>query len=383
MTRRIYLLSFFLLLFVWGVVAQRGRVEAVEIGKHNTDLLPKGKEADGIVGDFILRNNRVHALISGVQPTRRANMRTENNFVTQGCIYDLDLRGEDNDQITAFRPGDFGGEVSWVKVAKDGSDGVGVVEVVRTAEKGEGLFMRHEYRLEHDWQYLLVISTYRNESQAAKKVTPRAVWRGFEDSREWQVENIQVADSTDPFDKRGYAWGEAPGGALMEPEVMLRPGEEKVYRTALAVADSPLAAYGLVAGLSTESGEISGSARDPSGAPAIRGTLIVPVGGQPLPHYPDAKGQFSFRVPAGSYQLTFEDIGRDSIERSLNVKAKSKTALDLAVSTASVVRGEIRDESGNYSPGKVQFIGVDGTETPDFGTGYRAHGGSHQYQTHD
>ncbi len=76
-----------------------------------------------------------------------------------------------------------------------------------------------------------------------------------------------VADSTDPFDKRGYAWGEAPGGALMEPEVMLRPGEEKVYRTALAVADSPLAAYGLVVGLSTETGEMSGSALDPSGAP--------------------------------------------------------------------------------------------------------------------
>ncbi len=383
MTRRIYILSFFLLLFVWGMVAQRDRVEAVEVGKHDTELLPKGKEADGIVGDFILRNNRVHALISGAQPTRRANMRTENNFVTQGCVYDLDLRGEDNDQITAFRPGDFGGEVSWVKVAKDGSDGVGVVEVVRTAEKGDGLYTRHEYRLEHDWQYLLVISTYRNESRAAKKMTPPAVWRGFEDSREWQVGKIHMADSTDPFDRRGYAWGSAPDGAPMEPEVMLQPGEEKIYRTALAVADSPLAAYGLVAGLSAETGEVSGSALDPAGAPAIHASLIVPVGGQPLPHYPDAKGRFSFRLPAGSYQLTFDDIGRDKIERSFAVKAKSKIALDLAVSTASVVRGEIRDDSGNYSPGKVQFIGVDGTETPDFGTGYRVHGGSHQYQTHD
>jgi len=36
-----------------------------------------GKEADGILGDFILRNNRLHALISGAQPLRRAKMRTE------------------------------------------------------------------------------------------------------------------------------------------------------------------------------------------------------------------------------------------------------------------------------------------------------------------
>jgi hypothetical protein len=45
-------------------------------------------------------------------------MRTENAFVTQGCVYDFDVRGEDNDQITAFRPGNLGGEVSWLpKVA--------------------------------------------------------------------------------------------------------------------------------------------------------------------------------------------------------------------------------------------------------------------------
>jgi hypothetical protein len=43
----------------------------------------------------------------------------------------------------------------------------------------------------------------------------------------------------------------------------------------------------------------------------------------------------------------------------------------------------IRDAAGNPSPGKVQFIGVDGTETPNFGTDYRVHGGNHQYQTHD
>ena len=102
------------LLMILAMVADRERVEAVEISRENKDLLPKGKEAEGIPGDFVLRNNKVHALISGTQPLRRANMRTENNFVTQGCLYDLDLRGEDNDQITAFRPGDAGGEVSWV-----------------------------------------------------------------------------------------------------------------------------------------------------------------------------------------------------------------------------------------------------------------------------
>jgi hypothetical protein len=55
----------------------------------------------------------------------------------------------------------------------------------------------------------------------------------------------------------------------------------------------------------------------------------------------------------------------------------------LALENASAVRVEIRDESGRPLPGRVQFIGVDGTATPNFGTEYRVHGGDHQYQTHD
>jgi hypothetical protein len=271
---RIPAVTVFVLLLILAMVAERERVEAVEISRENKDLLPKGKEAEGIPGDFVLRNNKVHALISGTQPLRRANMRTENNFVTQGCLYDLDLRGEDNDQITAFRPGDAGGEVSWVRIVDAPGRG-GAIESVRTAAKGDGLYVRHEYRLEPDWEHILVTSTYRNESQNAKKIKPRPVWRGFEDSKEWNVAGVQIADSTDPFDKRAYAWGVAPGGAPLEAEVELQRGQEKVYKVALAVADSPLAAYGLLAALTGKAGEVTGTVIDSSGTPAARASLLV------------------------------------------------------------------------------------------------------------
>ncbi len=383
MRLRIPLVLGFTLMLVLGLKAQRGRVEAVEIGRGNADLMPKGKEADGIAGDFVLRNNKVHALISGSQPLRRANMRTENAFVTQGCLYDLDLRGESNDQITAFRPGDAGGEVSWVRVVDNASPGGAAVEAVRTGVKGDGLYSRHEYRLEHDWQHILVTSTYRNESNAPKKIKPAPVWRGFEDSKEWQVQGIHVADSTDPFDKRAYAWGLPPGAAAFEPEVTLQAREEKTFQVALVVADSPLAAYGLVAALGGQTGETTGTLLDPAAAPAIHASLIVPIQGKELPHYPDAKGRFSFRLPAGQYDLAVEDIGRDRLQRTLAVKPASGAKLDLVVTKASAVAVDIRNEKGERSPGKVQFIGVEDTATPNFGTGYRAHGGDHQYQTHD
>ena len=181
--KRLVLAGIFLSLLAYTFAIQNSRLEVFEISKHNTDLLPTGKEADGIIGDFVLRNQKIHALISANLPLRRANMATEYAFVTPGCLYDLDLRGAGNDQITVFRPGEQGGEVSYVRIADDGKDGAAVIETVRTAPSGDGLFTRHEYRIESDWQYLLISSTYRNESAEAKKITPLPAWKEF--SRQW------------------------------------------------------------------------------------------------------------------------------------------------------------------------------------------------------
>ncbi|MBM3801703.1 MAG: carboxypeptidase regulatory-like domain-containing protein [Acidimicrobiia bacterium] len=381
MPKRMILIACFVLLFIYGIVAQRRHVEAIEIGRQNTELLPQGKEADGIVGDFVLRNNRVEALISGSMPLRRANMSTEYGFVTQGCLYDFDLRGESNDQLTAFRPGDFGGEISHVRIVDDGSNGAAVIEAVRTAAKGEGFYTRHEYRLEPDWRHILVTSTYRNEGPDPKEVTPRPAWKGLVDEKQAGV--IRVGDSVDAFDKRAYAWGPADGTTDLPEKISLKPREEKVYRVVFAVSDSPLAAFGVLAGLKGNTGEVTGTARDPTGSAPIHARLLVSVNGETLPHYPDASGKFSVRLPAGNYRLRFEDIGRDPLERSVSVRANQTTSLNLEASAASAVRVAIRDETGGFSPGKVQFLGLDGTPDPDFGTDYRAHGNNHQYQTHD
>lgn len=373
----------FALLLVWALTAQRDTPEAAEIHRGNVDLLPKGKEADGIPGDFILRNNRIHALIAGTQPLRRANMRTENAFVTSGCLYDLDLRGQDNDQITAFRPGNAGGEVSWVRIVKDAPRGAAIIESLRTAEKGDGLFTSHQYRLEQDWQHLLITSVYRNEGKTPRKISPRPEWRGFEDAVEYTAGGVHVGDSVDPFDKRAYAWAAAPQSRPLEESSDLQPGEERSYQVVLAVADSPLAAYGVIASLSGPTGEVSGKLLDEAKAPASHAAMRVAIQGTSLPHYPDSKGAFAFRLPPGQHAITVDDLGRDRIERTVNVQPSAKTQLDLQVAKASAVEVNIRDEAGQPLPGRAQFIGVDGTATPNLGTSYRAHGSDHQYQVHD
>ena len=94
----------------------------------------------------------------------------------------------------------------------------------------------------------------------------------------------------------------------------LKPGEEKVYRIAMAVADSPLAAYGIVASLNGPAGEVSGTVLAPDKSPAPRASLLVSINGESLPGYPDAKGAYSFRLPVGQHRIKVEDIGRDPLD---------------------------------------------------------------------
>src|SRR5688572_26595957 len=108
-------------LLIWTAGASAAP-EAFEVGPQQKDQLPRGKEADGIIGDFALRNNKIEAVISGNLPLRRANMSTFYGLdgITPGCLYDLTLRGANNDQITVFAPASQRGYVSWVRIAKDG-----------------------------------------------------------------------------------------------------------------------------------------------------------------------------------------------------------------------------------------------------------------------
>src|SRR3982751_4188596 len=98
--------------------------EAFEVGPFEVDDLPKGKVAEGIIGDFVLRNDKVEAVISGNLHERRANFKTfrGTNGMNPGTVYDLALRGANNDQLTIFAPHHQVGPVSWVRVGNPGSN---------------------------------------------------------------------------------------------------------------------------------------------------------------------------------------------------------------------------------------------------------------------
>ena len=109
--------------------------EAFELGAANMEERPGGKEADSIAGDFVLRNDAIEAVISSDAPRRKANMGTFWGQISPGCLYDLTLRGADNDQITVFSPSHQRGDVSHVRITSHGHDGLAAIETAVSAER--------------------------------------------------------------------------------------------------------------------------------------------------------------------------------------------------------------------------------------------------------
>ena len=132
---------------------------AIEIGEAQTGDLPEGKEADGIVGDFVLKNAAIEALIGGGLPGRKANMVTNYTAETPGSLYDLCVAGSRNDQLTLFAPGGLEGPLSSVRIGHVCPEEAEVVSE-RTAGRGKGREERHRYIVRPGWRHVLIVSEY-------------------------------------------------------------------------------------------------------------------------------------------------------------------------------------------------------------------------------
>jgi hypothetical protein len=79
--------------------AQAG--EIVRVSRDNRALLPHGKEADGMAGDWLIRNDKVAAVIGAASPYREANQMVSS---IQGAVIDFTSRAADNDQLVVYYP---------------------------------------------------------------------------------------------------------------------------------------------------------------------------------------------------------------------------------------------------------------------------------------
>ena len=352
---------------------------AIEIGPKNTADLPGGREADGIIGDFVLRNDRIEAVISGNQHNRKANMVVNWGAPTPGCLYDLTIRGADNDQLTWFGPGRQEGQLSSVRVIETGGEGGrALVRAELTPAAGGGVGRTHDYILRDGWQSLLVVSSYTNASDKPVKVRPTPAWTGLRLG--FATDGITTALCQDPADRVGYAFGPGdwPGAQLMVNEVEIPAGGSVRFAVAVAVGRGALDAYGLVAAAAgKEVSRFRGRIVDTNGQPAPDATLHVAKGDKTLVGYVDKNGAFDFSYPQNSCRVTVKDLGRAEVKADLVADTDHRIEVPLA----SGVHVTVTDDDNRPLPCKTQFIGIEGTPTPHLGRVIRAHGCDNQYHS--
>lgn len=362
--------------------------EVVEVTKDRVDELPGGKEADGIIGDFVLRSDKVEAVISHKAPLRRANMSTfyGDGGITPGCLYDLTLRDADNDQLTILAPLGQRGEVSYVRIVPAGEVAANeaAVDTVVTAAVGGGLSKRYRYIVTDGVQGVTILTTLRNEGVEAVTIKMQDKWTGL--GRANYAKGFLWGDAVDPADKAGYAltWVKTHGvERTPKGDERLEPGQELTVTRFLAVGKSPLHAVG-VAGVRRGDGvKTTYSIQDENAQPATTAAMLVVIeGGKTLVGYPDEAGTISFALPVGEYQFRIEDRGRETVKGPIALVGGVQVDPQvIKLGPQSAVGFVITDGAGKSIPCKVQFAGLDGTATPDLGPQNRAHGCRDQWHS--
>ncbi len=359
-------------------------VEGFQVGAERVNDLPKGKEADGIKGDFVLRNRYVEALVSGNLEGRKANMTTKSNQVTPGTVYDLSVRGSDNDQLTLFAPGDQDGQLSKVELEADGGNGRAMVYAHRTPARGGGKEVSHIYWLEPEWRHLLVLSHYELHSGEKWKLTPKPFVKGLRAAA--QFGGIHFADAQNPTDRQGYAWAPISRAESSSDwkELELKKGERRSYAMAIAPGTSPAEAYGVIAGLVGAVGRLEATIHGDSGDGVATATLSIRLDDKTtLPAYPNDAGELHVDLPPGTYTFSASDIGRSTRSGEFTVREGETTQLDVPMDVASRVEFDLAeaDAPDAVFPCKAQFIGIAGTENPMLGVDVQAHGCRNQYHS--
>ena len=347
--------------------------------------LPGGKEADGIRGDFILRSDKIEAVISGNQPNRRANMSTfyGADGISPGCLYDLTLRGTANDQLVAYAPCGHG-PVSYVRILPSQDPSEAAVESVTTSASNGGLYKRNEYRAKDGLQGLLITTTLRNDTDKPLKAATKSDLTRFE-STGTTVGSIAWYDAINPAHKCGYALATTrlSGTENVTETLELAPKQEIIITRFFAVGTSPAQAVGeALAAKGEPVSQIDGLLTDDQDKGLATGSIAIKIGDSTVLAYPDSKGRFQLRLPPGQYELNATDIGRSEVKANLTVKSGETVKPALGLAAASAIRFNITDEAGKSLPCKAHVEPLDPNAPKlNLGPKHRAHGCVDQYHS--
>lgn len=155
-------------------------VTVVQIQADNWGrVVPAGKEIDAIIGDLVLKNQYVTAVIAQPTASRHANMTVRE---IGGCLIDFTTNEQPSDQLSAYYPGakkypfrswkiiDAQGEPIGLKQSEQENHSELGVRVTAVASETRAELVV-SYRLKPDSRYLIVTQTFRNTSDQVMPIS--------------------------------------------------------------------------------------------------------------------------------------------------------------------------------------------------------------------
>lgn len=361
-------------------------VELVRLSEANWDeYAPLGKEVDAIYGDYVLRNDRLIAVVANPIASRHASMRTRN---VGGGLIDLTRRDVQSDQLSALYP--WTQELPLRSATIVSANGKQAVLVCQTVTEQGKPTAEVRYTLEAGWDWILVETVLTNTTAepltmdlrdevraeqtftAGSDGTGSLVWvddKWFGQAYGFVPEGHQVSHSRrargdkllfrnmNPHQLR-YTAEETQG-------VTLQPGAAYTLRRRVICAVDALQVRSVANTLrGISQSQIHLLTVDPSG-PVAGADVDVSVDTQTYgTGRTDADGVLDFSLPLGQYNVKVSALGRTS--QSLQLDATSDAQPRIELDAPGYVAAQITDEQGGPIPCKVQFIGRDGTADPFF-----------------
>ncbi|MEW4570576.1 CehA/McbA family metallohydrolase [Tautonia sp. JC769] len=406
-------------------------------GARGTDLVtlspqtwdayaPTGKEADAIYGDIVLRNDRVVAVIARPVRMRNANMMVRD---VGGMIIDLARRdGGGGDQLqvlfAASPTNDF--QFAGVEVDQPEIFDVERNEADGTNQARPSMFVRAgsitlkllskprpdrplvelRYTLADDADAITIETTWTNDTGRDLTVDPADVLRAertFEKAADGRTPLFWAEDR-----HFGQAYGVQPGEAEAsgsvarlaldaetrghlstlryvldeQDDVALKPGDRlSVSRRFFPAGDL----FGLKAAAigGDRLTPASLTVRDTSGAPVAGADVTLELDGELFGRgRTDAEGRLTARVPDNGSDYRVEVVAPWG-DRTGELTEQGPGRYAATLPRPGRVAASITSEQGGPIPCKVQFVGKDGTPTPDFGPDTGTHAVGNLYYSHD
>ena len=363
---------------------------------------PKGKEVDAIIGDTVLRNEHITAVIAKPVRTRNANMTVRN---VGGCLIDLSGNGSRGDQLSAFYPGRRAYPFQNHRISSGASARIVngqetesayaevVIEAPATDDRPN---VRVRYRLENDQPFLLVTTEYTNSADRPLQVNLEDDIR-FDTGKEQAVKTPN--GTGDLYSIEDQYWGHAIGVQVVgddhairsrsdsrysvleylngdKKDVTIEPGKTVKLTRRLIPGENLLEVRALADSWSGKALQpFMVSTYDGSDAPIASALVEIKQDGKLRGSGRTNKhGELETKLPPGKYEIDVTVLGvplSESGSTEVEIDAVKDDGVHQSIRfgdwNPGRVVAEITDDNGRPLPCKVEFRPQGDTPKPYFG----------------